>query len=209
MILLTKEINDLLDTMKLPELTIQRTNDGFLQLVGRECGKSILVFSSMPISKKLTVAEREILRDDYIMSVVSKYNKKLLDLISTLKDTKPRESTEMIMDVLKKTHKLDVNLNRAYSYTDELAKLEAITIIHPKNGILFRYNIKNNTYDVTLSQSNEENFDNITNRIKEYTSKKKIIEKTIKDLIASSSKEDDQQKKITSLQKELIAKCII
>ena len=163
----------------------------------------------MPISKKLTVAEREILRDDYIMSVVTKYNKQLMDLITALKDTKPTDDTQAIIDNLKKKHKLDASLNRGYSYTDEIKQLDSISIKNHKQRIFFKHDIKDNTYNVTLSQNDEEDITQINNTILEYKGKRKIMETAIKDLLVSTSAEYDQQKKITSLQKELIIKCTL
>ena len=117
MILLTKTINAELDKAKLPELTVQRTEAGTLALVGRECGKQIINFSSMPISKKLSVAEREIMMDDYLMPTIYKHGKDLISLITLMKDQKLEKAVETFKEDNRKIKKLELSTNSHYDHS--------------------------------------------------------------------------------------------
>ena len=117
MILLTKQINDILDTKKLPELTVLRTDAGTLSLVGRECGKEILNFSSMPISKKLTVQEREILMDDYLVPVLFKHGKDLNSLITLMKDRTLDDDVEAYKKAMADNEEYSLTKNTHYQHS--------------------------------------------------------------------------------------------
>jgi hypothetical protein len=104
MIILTKEISAVLAGMGLDELTIDRTPDGGLALAGKECGKPILTLSNIPVSKKLTVAERKILTEDYILPALTKNVKDIITLVSLMKDTRLQEDLNKFREDLKAVH---------------------------------------------------------------------------------------------------------
>jgi hypothetical protein len=97
MIILTRDVNEILDKLGLSELTIVRAGDGTIQLAGKECNKPITTVSTIKVGKKLTKAERDILTDDYIMPILSVHTKALQSLIATTKDTKPEEDLELFL----------------------------------------------------------------------------------------------------------------
>ena len=120
MIILTKEISAALAAMKLDELTLSRTSDGVLTLAGKECGKPILTLSHMPVSKKLTVAERKILTDDYIMPVLAKSVKDVVTLVSLMKDTRTTDDLEAFKKDLKEVHDTEAGINTAYDHIKQV-----------------------------------------------------------------------------------------
>jgi len=160
MILLTKKINNELDALGLQELTVVRTEDSALSLVGRECAKQILKFSSMPISKKLTVVERDILTDDYIMPIITKYAKDLTTLITLMKDKTIDDMVQKAKDDAFEHDNLALSVSTSYSTAlgrQATSYYQARTTDADKHtdesGV--RYNVAEEKYivDLNISQS--------------------------------------------------------
>ena len=103
-----------------------RSPEGTLQLVGKECGQSILTISSMPISKKLTVAEREILIEDYITPLFSKNLKDLTSLIVLMKDTTIEDNKEALKEELKTKEEIAVNTHTSFDYNKQHTAIKFI-----------------------------------------------------------------------------------
>ena len=102
MIILTKNINGMLDRQKLSELTIERMDNGTISLVGKECSKELMSISSVQVSKKLTVEERRIITEDYIEPIVMKNKKMLQDIIKMSSDSTIEEEEERVLEKYKK-----------------------------------------------------------------------------------------------------------
>ena len=117
MIILTKRINEELDKAGLPELTVLRDDDGQLNLVGRECAKPIMKLSSMPIGKKLSAVERNILIDDYVLVLITKHLKDLKSLMALMKDSSHKDALDKYKDDLKKTKYVEARISTTYKNT--------------------------------------------------------------------------------------------
>jgi len=128
MIILTKRINEELDKAGLPELTVLRDDAGQLNLVGRECAKHIMKLSSMPIGKKLSAVERNILIDDYVLVLITKHLKDLKSLMTYMKDSSHKDALTKYKDALSKDKNIHTSINRTYTgviadyilYTDNI-----------------------------------------------------------------------------------------
>ena len=117
MIILTKRINEELDKVGLPELTVLRDDIGQLNLVGRACAEPIMKLSSMPIGKKLSAAERNILIDDYVLVLITKHLKDLKSLMTFMKDSSHKDALDKYKDDLKKTKYVEAKIATTYKNT--------------------------------------------------------------------------------------------
>jgi len=155
MIILTKQINETLDAKKLQELTVVRTEQGTLSLVGRECGKEILNFSSMPISKKLTVAERDILMDDYIMPTITKHGLDLAKLIILMKDRSLTDDVENFKEDALKDHGFKLSRSSAYSHIKNMSEVSLYSISAfdelLNTDITLTYSVDNDRFSTRVS----------------------------------------------------------
>ena len=115
MIILTKRINEELDKAGLPELTVLRDDNGQLNLVGRECAKPIMRLSSMPIGKKLSAVERNILIDDYVLVLITKHLKDLKRLMTFMKDSSHKDALVKYQDDLIKDKGIEVFVHNSYT----------------------------------------------------------------------------------------------
>ena len=211
MIILTKEINEILNTMKLQELTVRRTSDGYLELVGRECEKSILVFSSMPISKKLTAVEREILKDDYILDILAKHSKKITSLITILKDTTATDKLKTILETFQKKNVMNINIRQNYQSRLQKSKRIAITFADKspnnteKNYV--NYDIEKELFNATIKQNGHYNLDDMEDSIKEFKKMRPKIISVVKEIMVEIHAIEKQEKTIEELHNELAIKC--
>jgi len=114
MIILTKRVNEELDKAGLPELTILRDDNGQLNLVGRECAKPIMKLSSMPIGKKLSAVERNILIDDYVLVLITKHLKDLKRLMTFMKDSSHKDALDKYKDDLLKDKAAKAKISTTY-----------------------------------------------------------------------------------------------
>ena len=156
MILLTKTINKVLEDAVLSELTVTRSSEGTLQLVGRECGQSILLLSSMPISKKLTVVEREILIEDYIMPLITKHRKDLASLVTLMKDRTIEDMGVALREELLTKEDIKVNTSTAFSYADQRTELSSYSATDRTTGDKVQYLCSSEEYTINLSSSNKD-----------------------------------------------------
>jgi len=117
MIILTKRINEELDKAGLPELTVLRDDNGQLNLVGRECAKPVMKLSSMPIGKKLSAVERNILIDDYILVLITKHLKDLKSLMTFMKDSSHKDALDKYKDDLRKDKGVEAKISTIYKNT--------------------------------------------------------------------------------------------
>jgi len=115
MIILTKRINEELDKAGLPELTVLRDDNGQLNLVGRECAKPIMKLSSMPIGKKLSAVERNILIDDYVLVLITKHLKDLKSLMTFMKDSSHKDALDKYKDYLLKDKEMKFSVITSYT----------------------------------------------------------------------------------------------
>ena len=129
MILLTKEVNTLLENNGLNELTISRNEDGFINLVGKDCHNTILTFTTMKVSSKLTKLEREILINDYILKVIVDNKPLLLKLIKTAQDTTSKDKLNKFIDEKKEEN---IIVNKGTNYIGLPNKAYETTVIAKK-----------------------------------------------------------------------------
>ena len=129
MIILTKRINEELDKAGLPELTVLRDDNGQLNLVGRECAKPIMKLSSMPIGKKLSAVERNILIDDYVLVLITKHLKDLKSLMTFMKDSSHKDALDKYKDDLRKDKGVEPKVATTYKNTTSEYKLHTNDVI--------------------------------------------------------------------------------
>jgi hypothetical protein len=153
MIILTRDINEELDKLGLSELTIIRDESGTIQLAGKECSKPVTPVSTIKVGKKLTIAERAILTDNYIMPMLTTYWKTLQDLIITTKDTRPEEALELFL----KEEKEDKNTKylARKNYSDEYVAYRATKSCGKDAVCRVYYNTKQISCDIETGYQDE------------------------------------------------------
>jgi len=137
MILLKKEVNEIFETHKLPELTVDIQN-GFLQIVGRKCGQPMMMINGISPSKKMTKDERKIIIDDYLLPVIVKHKADFDKVITLKRAGKVLEEYKQIeLDIINKLPNLRVQLQSNYDYTLQysLIKMHCYIDLPDNNGI--------------------------------------------------------------------------
>ena len=213
MIILTKAINELLDTAGLPELTIVRNDAGYIALVGRECGKEIMVFSSMPISKKLTVEERRILQEDYLEPVVAKNKVSLQTLIIESTDKSISEAVALTVEKYK-TGGIVLTRAKNHPYTyegeEEFTSIQAKVFgndgLGRKASLIIGWARSSDGYDVTID-TDEAPSSELTTNVNNIASDMPACVTAIDDYKAAILAEETQINNIKRLQASLAAKC--
>jgi len=119
MVLLTNRINNELDSLGLKELTIGRTADGYIQLIGRKCGAMVMSFSAMPVGKKLTKEERTILANAYLIPSINGNSKLLKELLVLKQDTVPQDVYDDFKKVQLVKHRRLLFAHRKRLYNDD------------------------------------------------------------------------------------------
>ena len=155
MVLLTNRINNELDSLGLKELTIGRTADGYIQLIGRKCGAMVMSFSAMPVGKKLTKEERTILANDYLIPSINGNSKLLKDLLVLKQDTVPQDVYDDFKEVQLVKHRRLLSAHRKHLYNDD--KKDSI-IYYVKNrdddttSTEVKYDTDDHTYTINYEQ---------------------------------------------------------
>ena len=212
MILLTKEINERLDFIGLPDLTVMRNEAGTLDLVGKECGKSILRLSTMPISKKLTVNERTIIIEDYVVPVVVKHSKKLITLVTLMKDTTIEDGRKVLKGELLAKEQLSATTNMSFDYAESTSVPHMYTITDVAGDkwekSYIAYNVKEGIYQMNIQTADV----SIDKLVRESKKAEALADKLCKALKKWKDQEEALQvktKHIAELQESLQVKCSI
>ena len=153
MLELKAQVKELFQDAGIPELTVSRGINGYLTIVGKECGQPIMTISQVEIPAKLTKATRSIVIDDYLIPALDKHTVDFINLIKTKKTVKALQTK--VDKEWKKLSKLgyseqyNYNSNKAISLI-ERDKNEKVIISLVINTITDAVNIS--TLDFTIKQ---------------------------------------------------------
>ena len=111
MILLTREINEVLASHGLDMLTIARADNGYVELVGKACKMPIMTLGHIVVGNKLTKLERDIIKDDYLCPAIIKYSKELHAVIAAHGDKKATEDIQEFIDLHEKDLSVSITSN--------------------------------------------------------------------------------------------------
>jgi len=133
MILLKKEVNEILEANGLPELTVDNQNK-VLCIVGRKCGQPMMVINGITPSSKMTAKERQIVLDDYLIPVITLHKKDFENVIKIKQAIKANEqATKLEVERLNTLDDLVVKVAATYSYSNKVRGLNIKAKITAKN----------------------------------------------------------------------------
>ena len=92
MLELKNQVKQLFEDKGIPELTVGRSSQGFLTVIGKECGQPIMTISQVEIPSKLTKATRNIVINDYLIPALDKHTTNFINLITAKKAFKAAEA---------------------------------------------------------------------------------------------------------------------
>ena len=118
MILLVREATTYLTAHGLSDLTVSRSDQGYVQLVGRACQKPLITITSINVSNKLTAKEREIIMDDYIKPAIDKYKDDILELMRLAGDTTTADDLEHVTNAIETEYGARVDATSYVDYYD-------------------------------------------------------------------------------------------
>lgn len=196
MIVLKKEVNEIFEANKLPELTVDIQN-GFLQIVGRKCGQPLMMINGISPAKKMTKEEREIVLNDYLIPVITTHKKDFDAVISTKRAGKVlKDDMHTELDKVNKLKNLRVVISSAHNYTTNTSKLTVACYVNfgGKNGIATF-----SESEISIDTCSYTNFNKIKKLIDGYKPKIKAIIDLVEKVNANDSKAAEAQAKLATV----------
>ena len=150
MLILKNEVKEEFDKVGLSNLTVARSEGGYLYIVG-PCGKKIVQVTDFPVRSKLAKKEREIAIKDYIVPVLNANEADIKDYIKAEEEkSKKLEIYEKEKELILTTHDeiKSLSIDTDYkSYHDRTIIGYSLTCHAEIDNIYIKYNLKKDLYN--------------------------------------------------------------
>jgi hypothetical protein len=184
MILLKNEVKDLFEKAGIPELTVSRGIEGYLTIVGKECGQLIMTISQVTVPRTMNKATRKIIIDDYLVPALTKYSKDFVNMVKAKK--KAKQAKKALSDELKNIEALGYD----HSYYSAI-KFRGLN----GSAIKFGYFLNTENYIIEDRVSKKE-LKEIMTKIEKAETELKMYLKLLKEFTAASDDAEEEFKKV-------------